>query len=205
MPVSQCKVFEADDLIERVGMAYAKRPLAGFRYLYALELDSGRVKVGVSVNPANRIAGLRSEVSRCYGETIRRAAVSPCCRQFRASEAEAHNLLSAFHDSGEYFACTFEAAVAVLESISYLTDSEEGHELPPGNVSSREHPTKKVAISESQFRAIKMASIYLDSTVHEVASTVIEAGLIALKGELPVQAAPYIDTAIANHATVPSR
>ncbi|TAA25426.1 GIY-YIG nuclease family protein [Pseudoxanthomonas winnipegensis] len=87
-------------------------------HVYVIEAK-GRIKVGRSQRPIQRIRGLVSQ----SGLTETRHFISVLHEGYQATEIAVHTSLASFRIVGEWFACSFDAAVTTV--LSALADVGE--------------------------------------------------------------------------------
>jgi hypothetical protein len=85
------------------------RQLSG-SFIYVIKADDGLVKIGVSVNPSIRLAQLQ----RTSAASLALVYVGALRSTGYAIEAEAHHTLASYRQSGEWFRCPVEAAIAAI-------------------------------------------------------------------------------------------
>jgi hypothetical protein len=86
-----------------------RRQLEG-SFVYVVQADNGTIKIGISTNPTARLAQLQrsapAHLSLAYVGALRSTGY--------AVEAEAHRTLASYRQSGEWFSCPAEMAVAAV-------------------------------------------------------------------------------------------
>jgi len=86
----------------------AQRPVEGF--VYVISGDHGRVKIGITANPAARIASLRT----ASAFPLSFAFIGAVMDSAFAVEQEAHRLLAGHRGDGEWFQTSPEMAIAAI-------------------------------------------------------------------------------------------
>jgi hypothetical protein len=91
-----------------------RRQLEG-RFIYVIRADNGLLKIGISSNPNARLAQLQT--SSPFKLSIAYVAALRC--DGRTVEAAAHRTLASYRQSGEWFDCPADMAVAAIGAAAY--------------------------------------------------------------------------------------
>lgn len=93
-------------------------------FVYVVEdAATGRVKIGMSRKPEQRIRSVMSSAGISGGRTY----ISDRLKNARALEAKAHLALAGSRLHGEFFMCSFEDAVSVVQSMSASNAADDAY------------------------------------------------------------------------------
>lgn len=93
-------------------------------YVYIVKTESGKVKIGVSSKPKNRIASLQTATYERLIDTH----VSPKCFNYLKIEENLHDFFKSNRLNGEWFDIPFETAVDKLNERKFVIDESEDKE-----------------------------------------------------------------------------
>ena len=84
-------------------------------YVYVIENENHKVKIGKSINPEKRIISIK----RTSGCEIVRTYVTPELHQYSALEAFLHSHFSKYRDIGEWFNISYHDAVSYVSALKF--------------------------------------------------------------------------------------
>lgn len=90
-------------------------------YVYVVETESGKVKIGVSTKPKHRIASLQTATY----ERLKNIHISNKCFNYLMIEEKLHKFFNKNRLNGEWFDVRFEDAVNKLNEHKFLIDENE--------------------------------------------------------------------------------
>jgi len=90
-------------------------------YVYVVETESGKVKIGVSKNPKKRISALQTSTF----ERLKNVHISNKCFNFMEIEENLHYIFKNERLNGEWFDLQFEDAVNKLNEQNIITDKKQ--------------------------------------------------------------------------------
>jgi hypothetical protein len=100
---------------------YPKSPLSTIGYVYLACDDTGLVKIGVSVNPLQRLAAIETT----SGRAITRRYISHMHEGYRETERALHETFKEYRFVGEWFRISFDEAVSSLKNLDITPVTEE--------------------------------------------------------------------------------
>ena len=83
-------------------------------YVYVIEFEDGSVKIGMSINPEQRI----KSISASNQSKLTRKWISNAVSDFQKLEFKAHNHFKKFRLNGEFFSVNFDVAVNWIDKES---------------------------------------------------------------------------------------
>lgn len=86
-------------------------------YVYAVQDESGMIKIGRSINPETRINCIRTQ----SGKNISQVYISPSCTNYEAKERALHKKFAQYRQSGEWFNVAMcDVVTAIKESFAEI-------------------------------------------------------------------------------------
>lgn len=123
--------FGPEDWGRRSSTGVASRSASGFVYVIVRDGDH-RLKIGSSVNPPQRLAGLQTGSA----DLLSIAWSIPIQGDYVAVEREAHAILDRHRGLGEWFSVPVDVAVAAISAAAYRLQNDAPPSLQTSSVSS---------------------------------------------------------------------
>lgn len=140
-------------------------------YLYAFEVPGGRVKIGKTKNPKNRLSNHHNDLLKFSGDGLTSVWITDPHSNYSDTELIAHSLLSHARVYKEFFKCGISDAIEQISNITFeyievdrLKESEESKEKTNGLIRSFVEDGRDVAIRQFGETHVLMIDILQKAT-----------------------------------------